>query len=458
MRAQQKIGRGLALAVGAAASLLSGCAQLPSADADIDAALRTADPRGRLDLLRRQGERISGIPFIGGNEVDLLRNGPATYRAMEAAIDAAKTRIDLESYLFDSDEGAVIADHLLARRAAGVEVNLIYDGWGSMDTPAELFQRLRQGGVRVLEFNPLSAALIGADVDHRDHRKLLVIDSTLAFTGGINIAEFYERRIHPPTKAQHELIAGDGSATPRAVTPELPIDADSGPWRDTDVLVRGPAVTDFEHLFVVTWRELVDNTPALHIDDVVLRPAPQGELMVQAIGSSPEHEEQFMYRSLLVAISLARSRVHLTTGFFAPTPELDKALRAAARRGVDVQLLLPSVSTSPMTLAAGHAYYEDLLEAGVRIYECRDAVLHAKTAVIDGDWSTVGSSNLDWRSVNLNNEINAVILGSGFGAKMEKMFQDDILAAEPITLAAWKQRPVAQRIHEWSSRLFEYFL
>ncbi|MBL6750751.1 MAG: cardiolipin synthase B [Nevskia sp.] len=413
--------------------LLQGCAGLPQADQDIRIALRGADSETRLQLLRQQGSRITGVPFVNGNEVELLRDGPATYRAMEAAIDSAQRRIDMESYLFDGAEGPVIADHLLARRARGVEVHLVYDAWGSMDTPAALFDRLRQGGVHVLEFNPLTSAALVGDLNHRDHRKLLVVDSALAITGGINISETYRHKRRPLAE---------------------PLEPDTGPWRDTDVRIRGPAVAEFEALFVSTWREHGGDA----IADAPTSAQRAGELMVEAIGSSPEHDQQYMYRSLLVAISLARRSVHLTTGFFAPTPELDRALRAAARRGVDVALLLPGTSTSPATLAAGHSFYEDLLESGVRIYECRDAVLHAKTAVIDGEWSTVGSSNLDWRSAALNNEINAVVLGRRFGAAMEAMFRADIAAAQPIDRTQWSQRPLSSRLHEKLSLLLQYYL
>lgn len=421
-------------AVLAAYAALAACAPLPRADDDIRTALETADPKGRLDLLRKQGERISGTPFVGGNEVALLRNGPATYRAMEAAIDGARTRVEMESYLFDGEEGPRIADHLLARRAQGVQVQLIYDAWGSMDTPAELFDRLRAGGVHVLRFNPLAQAALEGDVNHRDHRKLLVVDSRLVITGGINISETYQHPKRPLAQ---------------------PLEPESGPWRDTDVRIAGPAATQFESLFDATWREHGGEPVA---DPPAAPPAAAGEMLVQAIGSSPEGRQEYMYRSLLVAISLARRSVHLTTGFFAPTEELDQALRQAARRGVDVELLLPGASTSPATLAAGHAYYEDLLEDGVQIYECRDAILHAKTAVIDGEWSTVGSSNLDWRSAALNNEVNAVVLGRGFGAAMEGMFHDDVAAARRIDRRQWEQRPLAQRVREWMSRAFEYFL
>jgi cardiolipin synthase len=148
----------------------------------------------------------------------------------------------------------------------------------------------------------------------------------------------------------------------------------------------------------------------------------------------------------------------MTTGFFVPPPDLVHALERAAWRGVDVQLVLPSHSDSTLALAAGRAYYEDLMEAGVKIWEREDAVLHAKTTVIDGAWATVGSANLDFRSVLFNNELNAVILGEAFGAKMEEMFRDDTAQSKRIDPLEWSRRPFGEKFGEWRARLLEYFL
>jgi cardiolipin synthase len=414
-----------------AASLCS-CAHLPAADQDIARALQSADPHGRIDLLRRQGEEIAGVPFTGGNSVQLLRDGPASYGAMRQAIGNAQHCIEMESYEFDQAEGESFAQLLIQARQRGVAVYLIYDAWGSLDTPAALFQQLRAAGVQVLEFSPIDpAAVLENLVDRRDHRKLLVVDSRLAITGGINVSGVYLRR----TQA---AAGGDGQ-----------------PWRDTDIRIEGPAVAEYEKDFRQVWMQ--QKGPQLDIPPAPA-PPPSGDLYLQVITNTPALHDHAIYRSLLVAIALARRSVHLTTGFFAPTPDLVKALRQAARRGVDVALLVPSRSTSGLAIKAGRAYYEDLLDDGVRIYEFQGRVLHAKTAVIDGDWSSVGSSNLDWRSVVLNNEINTVVLSGSFGQQMEAMFRDDIAQAKPIELEAWKHRPFAERFGEWRARLVEVLL
>ncbi len=415
---------------------LAGCASLPAVDADIAAAARTNnDPSGTLDLMRRQEERVTHIPFVAGNAVTLLTDGQQTYAALAAAIDGARRRIDMESYEFDPVEGARFGDLLLAKRAQGVEVNLIFDSFGSLDTPASLIARLRQGGVLVLEYHPVGFFTgLPLDLNRRDHRKLLVVDDAIAITGGVNINQVYDIR--------------------RQTRRGQPVDPAKLAWRDTDVRIEGPVVEQFERIFEQTWK-------GQHGPPLPPPPPPatrRGDALVQAIDGTPSRHRTLIYRTLLVTISLARTSIHLTTGFFAPTPDLDHALEAAARRGVDVEIVVPAHSSSATVIAAGRAHYEDLLEAGVKIFERRGVFLHAKTAVIDHAWATVGSANLDWRSVIYNNEINAVILDRGFAQRMEALFADDVAASRPIDPQTWARRSWLERIKEKSARAFEFLL
>ena len=413
--------------------VLSACVTAPPVGPDIQRAMQEADAPGRLAILRREGERISPTKFIDGNTAEVLRDGPATYQAMTDLIKAARQRIDMESYEFDSVAGAQFAGLLIDKARAGVAVHLMYDAWGSATTPPALFDRMRQNGVQVVTFSPFDpAALATLDLNRRDHRKLLVVDEAVAITGGVNISAVYENRHRDPKTS----------------------DPDKQPWRDTDVRLQGPVVREFERLFVEAWQE--QKGPSLPPEEApTQRP---GDLLVQAINGAPVDHRPLIYRTLLVAITLARSSVHLTTGFFVPTPDLQEALEAAARRGVDVELILPSESDSTLALAAGRARYEDLMDAGVRIFERQDEVLHAKTAVIDGVWSTVGSSNLDWRSVVFNAEINAVILGASFGRQMEAMFDDDRAHSKAIDPQKWADRSFGERLREWSARWLDVML
>ena len=415
---------------------LAGCASLPAVDADIAAAARTNnDPSGTLDLMRRQEERVTHIPFVAGNAVTLLTDGQQTYAALTAAIDGARRRIDMESYEFDPVEGARFGDLLLAKRAQGVEVNLIFDSFGSLDTPASLIARLRQGGVLVLEYHPVGFFTgLPLDLNRRDHRKLLVVDDAIAITGGVNINQVYDIR--------------------RQTRRGRPVDPAKLAWRDTDVRIEGPVVEQFERIFEQTWK-------GQHGPPLPPPPPPatrRGDALVQAIDGTPSRHRTLIYRTLLVTISLARTSIHLTTGFFAPTPDLDHALEAAARRGVDVEIVVPAHSSSTTVVAAGRAHYAALMKAGVKIYERRAVVLHAKTAVIDHLWATVGSANLDWRSVIYNNEINAVILDRAFAQRMEALFSDDVAASRPIDPQTWAHRSLLERLEEESARAVEFLL
>jgi cardiolipin synthase len=356
---------------------------------------------------------------------------------MQQAITAAQTRIDMESYEFDGDAATQFAALLLAAEARGVQVNLVYDAWGSKNEPQALFDQLTRGGVHVVEYSPFDLTQMNTlDLNKRDHRKLLVIDNRVAFTGGVNIAQFYE---NSPGIHVDNMAAG----------------AKGMPWRDTDVEITGPVVGTFETLFLQTWAAQGGKPLAPPPAPAAF---PQGDTVVQAIDGAPVDGHPAIYDSLLTAIAAAHKSVHLTTGFFAPPPELIEALECAAERGVDVRIIVPGSSTSDSTITAGRSHYAELLAAGVKIYERQDVVLHAKTEVIDGIWSVVGSSNLDWRSVVFNNEIDAVIIGRGFGGKMEAMFSQDIAASHQVTPQDWARRGFWERLNEIRARMVESFL
>jgi cardiolipin synthase A/B len=391
---------------------------------------------GDLDILDKQTvleQQIGGSELVVGNEVTLLQDGPTTYRAMFEAIRGARDHINVESYIIEDGEvGQQFAQLLLERQAAGVQVNVIYDSVGAFATGKAFFERLTQAGVQVLEFNPVNPLALKKawSPNHRDHRKLLVVDGRIAFLGGINISNVYS----------------SGSSIHRS---ERAADAASG-WRDTDVRIAGPVVAEFERLFTATW-EKQRGTPLAQQPAAIVAPA--GRHIVRAIGSTPDDPFSLIYLTLISAITNAQEQVFLTNAYFVPDPQLMKALVDAAARGVDVRLILPGSSDSSAAYYAGRSHYDRLLEAGVKIYERRGALLHAKTAVVDGVWSCVGSSNLDWRSALDNDEINAVILGRDFAQQMQAAFATDIAASSRIELAEWRRRPVLPRLKELAARL-----
>jgi len=388
-------------------------------------------------------QAISDSPLSAGNKVVLLEDGPRTYEAMLAAIEAARDHINMETYILEDDEtGHRFADALIAKQRAGVQVSLIHDSVGTLGTKKEFFQRLTDAGIKVLAFNPVNPleAKAGWDVNQRDHRKLLIADGRIAFLGGINISSVYS--------------GGSSSGAGSRGTGQ------KQPWRDTDLQVEGPVVAEFQKLFVETWQKQQEKQKGEPLAKRQYFPAlqRQGDDVVHAIGSSPDDPFSVIYATLISAIDSAEREVLLTNAYFVPDPQLIASLKAAVARGVDVRLVLPGSSDAPLVFHAGRSYYDELLSAGIKIYERRRALLHAKTALIDGVWSTVGSTNLDWRSFLHNQELNAVVLGTGFGAQLRASFERDVANSEQITLDKWRWRSIATRAKEAFARVWQYWL
>jgi cardiolipin synthase A/B len=388
-----------------------------------------------------------GRPLLVGNRVDLLQDDAAIHTAMFAALRGARNHIELETYIFEDDEiGRRYADLLLEKQAEGVEVDLIYDSIGSLDTPRLFFDRLERGGIRVLEYNPVNPLLTKNKLwllNNRDHRKLLVVDGRIAFIGSVNMTDLFSR-MPDPRSGQ----SGDPGKRPR------PWQALN--WRETDIRIEGPVVAEFQRIFLDTWRR--QHGPPLAAGESFPSLSPRGREVVLALGSSADNPDRLAYVTLLSAIESAEHYVRITNAYFVPDPQLIRVLKAAARRGVEVSLILPSESDSWLPLSAGRSHYTQLLKSGVRIYQRQDAVVHAKTAVIDGVWSWVGSTNLDRRSFLHNDEVDAVILGRDFARQMDAWFAKDLAESDRIELGAWRRRGLSSRLKEWVARLWEYWL
>jgi cardiolipin synthase len=450
---------------------LAGCSSLPTIVPDLArrpatpvqlegarGPLTAAQSKSVLERLKSSGkdsdifdrhlaleEAIVGSPLTTGNEVKLLQDGPATYRAMLAAIAGAQDHVNMETYIMEADDvGHQFAQALIAKQRQGVQVNLIRDSVGTIGTPPDFFQRMEDSGIRVLEFNPVNplSARKGWELNQRDHRKLLIVDGRTAFLGGINISSVYSSG-SSGRASRPKATADDG-------------DAAAPGWRDTDLQLQGPVVAELQKLFLATW-EAQKGKP-LAAKNYFPKPETVGKTVVRAIGSSPEEPFSLIYATLLSAIASAESSVRLTNAYFAPDPQLLAALETAAARGADVSLILPSKTDSWLVFHAGRNYYDRLLRAGVKIFERRGAILHSKTALIDGVWTTVGSTNLDWRSFLHNHELNAVVLGAEFGAQVQAMFEKDLAASERITLEQWRRRPIEWRMKEAFARAWEYWL
>lgn len=458
---------------------LLACAQLPEVDADQARSRASATPevvtsKGKLprqtseQLLKKRWakstldmkaqaaleEAATGVPLIAGNKVQLLFDGPQTMAEMMKAIAAAKDHINFETYIFDQDElGMKFADLLIKKQREGVVVNVIYDSVGTIGVPQEFFDRMKEGGVKLIAFNPVNPAKArgnGWKLNARDHRKMLIVDGKVGFTGGINISDTYSKS-SPFRNGSGRAGSGSGGGS----SPGREKGENDVGWRDTHVRIEGPAVQAMQWLFVQAWIE--QDADDLRDAKYFTQVAPAGDKVVRVLGSRPEGRFE-IYKALLLAMQEAKKSIHITCAYFVPDDQTMQALTDAARRGVEVQLVLPSVSDSGLVFHAGRAFYQPLLEAGVKIYELRLSVLHAKTVVIDGVWSTVGSTNLDRRSFLHNSEVNVIVMGDVFGLEMEKAFKEDLRNSKEVTLVEWNKRPLSNRLKEWLARVWDYWL
>jgi len=442
-----------------------GCATLPDVAEKIDTAPTAQEPRqivsakgllspklskaivDRLqrsvaptDILERHTavvESVTESPLTKGNKVTLLADGQAAYAAMFKAMQSARDHINLETFIIDDDDvGREFSDLMLKKQEEGVQVNLIYDSVGSFMNPASFFQRLRDGGVQVVEFNPVNPFKAQGEwlLAHPDHRKILIVDGKIAITGGINISSVYSSR--PSGRDEDE-------ATPL-------------PWRDTDVQIEGPAVAEFQKLFLDTWSK--QDGPERSGRNYYPKLKEEGNALVRVVGSTPGSDNRITFIVYVAAITFAENSIHLTNAYFIPDDQILKAFKDAAGRGVDVKIILPGATDSTLALYAAQYNYSELLKSGVKIYERRNALLHAKTAVIDGVWSTVGSTNLDYWSLLSDDEVNAVILSREFAAEMEKSFAKDLVESHEIKWEQWKERPLISKMREWFAHLFVYWL
>jgi cardiolipin synthase len=431
-------------------ALLAGCAAVPQVDdtpsreapqivrarapltvQQSSALLEKIAPEpGDAGLLKRHmaiEEAVAETPLVAGNRTRLLVDGDQTFAAMFELIGSAQKTLNLEYYIFEDVEshGTHLSDLLIAKRHEGVAINIIYDDYGSSATPRSFFQRLQTAGINVVTFNPVTP-LNPFRLNNRDHRKILVADGAHAIVGGINLSSTYES-------------SGSGRPQGEGGTP-------GQYWRDTDLAIDGPVVAQLQTLFLEHWSQ--QNGPVL--DRVLYFPTvpTQGTEVVRIVGSTPDKEIPRFYVTLLSAIRNAEKSVWLSAAYFVPTDQEEEDLIAAAQRGVDVRLLLPSESDSRMALAIGRSHYGYLLKAGVKIYEAQNEVLHSKTASIDGVWTAIGSSNFDPRSVVFNDEVDAVVLGSVTAQEFQALFRQDIDSARQIDMASWRRRPLRQRLLE----------
>ena len=359
-----------------------------------------------LALLDQAFSRAAGAPLIGGNRVRLLSDGRENYPAWLDAIRAAQRTIHFESYIIHEDEvGGQFADALIAQARRGVRVRLIYDWMGGLGkTSRHFWNTLRAGGVEVRCYNPprLDSAFGWIS---RDHRKMLSVDGAVGFVSGLCIGRMW------------------------VGLPQAGIE----PWRDTGIEVRGPAVADMERAFADIWATMGEPIPH---DEVVRRSAlpAAGDTALRVVATLPGTAALFRVDQLVAGV--ATERLWLTDAYYAGTTAYVQALRAAALDGVDVRLLVPNGTDIPVLRPLSRVGYRPLLTAGVRVFEWDGTMLHAKTAVADGKWARVGSSNLNMASWLGNYELDVVIEDEPFARAMQEKYLEDLQHATEVVLSA----------------------
>ena len=365
---------------------------------------------------------MSGGPLRPGNRVQIMRNG-TTLDSMLETISAAKVTIDLSSYIYWPGEIAErFTEALVERARAGVEVNLLLDGYGSAKLDTDHVGRLERSGVHVCFFRPPRWYTL-KKLNNRMHRRILVVDGAIAFAGGVGIADVW---------------TGD------AEDPEH--------WRETHLRVEGPAVLDLFGAFVENWTEATGGLlTGTHIADPE---SFEDGVAVQVTRSTPTGAATGQTQLFYCAIAGARERLWLTTAYFAPDRTFEQVLCDTARRGVDVRILVNGQEVDKeVARQAGHRSYGELLGAGVRVFEYDKTMLHAKVLLVDGGWANVGSGNFDSRSFDLDIELNVALLDPGLVEELSGQFLEDLEASKEIELDTWRKRPLRKRAAEYATEV-----
>jgi cardiolipin synthase len=361
---------------------------------------------------------LTGASMSQGNRIDVLKNGNEIFPSMLAAIKGAKRTINLEFYIYwDGDIGRTFAEALAERARAGVKVNVVLDAVGSASMSRDLVLFLQRNGISVEWYHPLRWYTISR-LNHRTHRKILVVDGEIGFCGGVGIAD---------------LWLGDAENKEH--------------WRDTVARIEGPAVTQMQFAFMDNW---VKSRGELLVGlDYFPQLEPRGPCLAQVLKSSPSEGSSAVKLMFIVSIVCAKKSIYLSSAYFIPDRDTMRALEGAVRRGVDVRVIVPGEYTDvPIVRHAGRFYYNRLLKRGVRIFEYQPTMMHAKTMVVDGIWTTIGSSNFDDRSFRLNDEVNVNVYDEGIAAQMEQMFFADLARSEEIVSRRFKKRPWLDRVKE----------
>jgi cardiolipin synthase len=370
------------------------------------------------------------FPLTIENNVKVLRNGEEKFEALFAALRAAKHHIHMEYYIFKKGVVAQkLKEILIAKAQEGVQIRIVYDDFGTK-IPNKYWKELRSYGIESFPFHKIYFPVLSNRHNYRDHRKLVVIDGNVGFTGGINIADNYDNRLLQKNKMY---------------------------WRDTHLQIKGDAVKQLQYLFFLSWNFCSHNELPVNREYFPLH-SHEGNQIVQVTYSGPDSERASIMLSYFAAICNAQNYIYITTPYFIPNESILNALKKAALSKVDVRMIVPSISDTIMVNAAAKSYYEELLECGVRIYMYQKGFVHVKTMIVDDYLSMVGSANMDIRSFDLNFEMNAVIYDAETHHALKEQFLNDMEHSTEIVLSLWQKRGRFKKLGESFARLFSSVL
>ena len=363
-------------------------------------------------------------PLTFGNDVLLLNNGDEKFEALFEAIRKAQRFIHLEYYIFGQGKiGKQLLDLLCERVQEGIAVKVIYDYVGSQLASSDK-RRLEDAGVEIYPFMPVWFPNLTRKLNYRDHRKLCVIDGRIGFVGGINVSDEYVNSLNDSF------------------------------WRDIHLRLEGNVVKSLHAHFLLNWNFVTGSKEISIAEDYFPKVKDCGEIAMQIVASGPDSDSPHIMRALFTAINQARESILITTPYFIPNEPMLVALKTAAARGVDIQLMCPRDGDSWAAKYATHSYFREVLTSGIRIFHYCKGMLHAKTMLIDGQLCSVGTSNFDYRSFEINFEINALIYNEDFTQKMQQHFEKDKQDCEEVLLELWLERPLKEKIKESFSRLW----
>jgi cardiolipin synthase len=392
--------------------------------------IESEGPMRHRDQLARVAIAAGEAPPLRADHIEIYTEGEPKYRAIADAIDAARHHVHLEYYIWENDQiGRRLRDQLIARAKAGIEVRVLVDATGSTRARRPFFRALSEAGASVSWFNPVS--LLGIRrrrADFRTHRKIVVCDGRVGFTGGMNVAD-----------AETAEFAGTKA------------------WRDTHMRFEGSAVRVLQRVFAEDWFYATgkDIPPG---ETYFPMPATSGSEVVQIVASGPDLDVFAIQKMFFAAINQASSRVWVTTPYFVPDDAILSALVSAAMRGLDVRVIAPQHGDSRLVDLAARSYFPDLLAAGARVFEYLPRFLHAKTFVIDDDVAIIGTANLDNRSFRLDFEVAAVLYGTETNAKLDAAFQADLACCKELERRDWREQPFWTRLGQAGARLLSPLL